>query len=280
MIESAFARVDDIDICYEIHGSGPRLVLISGTGADLRDNPVRDQHPLTRHFEVLMFDQRGLGRTTKPDEPYTMAGYASDAAGLMDAVGWDRAHVVGISFGGMVAQHLALDHPDRVERLVLMCTSSGGPGGASFDLLAIEDLPPDERAAIILPIFDSRNDLTTDPPTWAPFFDVIGPEILADSPDLNADEPNAAIGARRQLEARAHHNTWNRLTGLAASTLVAGGRYDLQASPVNVSNLAERIPNAELAFFDGGHLFMLQDRTAWPTVSDFLLTSRAPATSD
>src|SRR5215207_5622309 len=100
------ARVRDIDVYYEVHGSGPRVLSISGTGGDLRQNPLRGQGLLEQHHEVLMYDQRGLGQTSKPDVPYTMADYADDAAALLDALGWDRAHVVGVSFGGMVAQHL------------------------------------------------------------------------------------------------------------------------------------------------------------------------------
>jgi hypothetical protein len=98
----AIAAVGDIDLYFEIHGNGPRVVLINGTGADLRQNPARDRDLLARHHEVLMYDQRGLGRSGKPDRAYTMADYADDCAGLMDHVGWERAHVIGISFGALL----------------------------------------------------------------------------------------------------------------------------------------------------------------------------------
>ena len=215
-----------------------------------------------------MFDQRGLGRTGKPDEPCSMADYADDAAALMDAVGWDRAHVVGISFGGMVAQHLALRHPDRVDRLVLACTSSGGAGGSSFDLLGIADLTGDERRRVVLPILDERNDLDADPPVLAPMFEVLADRV--GGPPLNADDPDAAAGSRRQLEARAGHDVWNRLGEITAPTFVIGGRYDRQAPVENLERLAAAIPGARLQLFDGGHLFLLQDRTAWAAVVDFL----------
>lgn len=214
----AFIGVNGIDICYEIHGTGPRVVLISGTGADLRQNPTRGRGLLEQHFEVLMFDQRGLGRSGKPDTPYSMEDYADDVAGLMDAVGWDRAHVVGISFGGMVAQHVALRHPERADRLVLACTSSGGAGGSSFDLLALADLDPDERRRIILPVLDTRNDVTVDPPVYAPLFETLA--TSGDDQPLNADDPDAAMGARRQLEARSHHDVWDRLGEIGSPTLV------------------------------------------------------------
>jgi 3-oxoadipate enol-lactonase len=95
-------RIRDIDAYFEVHGEGQRVVLINGTGGDLRANPARGRGPLERNYQVLMYDERGLGRTTKPDVAYTMADYADDCVALMDAVGWDTAHVMGISFGGML----------------------------------------------------------------------------------------------------------------------------------------------------------------------------------
>ena len=262
-----FADIGDLSICYEIHGEGPRVVLISGTGADLRQNPRRDRHPLTREHRVLMFDQRGLGRTGKPDGPYTMATYADDVARLMEYLGWSRAHIVGTSFGGMVAQHLALHHPDRVDRLVLACTSSGGAGGASYDLLAHDGRPRAERVRATAPIMDTRNDLTTDPPTYAPWFEALLKQ--AEQPALNADDPNADAGARHQLEARATHDVHDRLGEIAAPTLVLGGWFDGQAPPENQQRLAAAIPGARLEMVDGGHFFLLQVPSTWQTVADF-----------
>ncbi len=115
-----------LDIYYEIHGDGPPLLNIGGTGGDLRRMPA-SANPLTRSFTVLSYDQRCLGQTTGGDDRQpTMADYADDAAALITAIGWDRAHVVGTSFGGMVALNLAVRHPQRIDRLVLCCTSPGG----------------------------------------------------------------------------------------------------------------------------------------------------------
>ena len=255
---------------YEVHGSGQPVVLISGTGADVRQNPKRGQGLLERNFEVLMYDQRGLGRTSKPDVACSMTDYADECVTLMDWMGWDRAHVVGVSFGGMVAQHVAIRHPHRVDRLVLACTSSGGDGGSSFDLRTVTGLPIKERNRVVLPIMDRRNDLDTDPPTLAPMFDVLLSTTYNGRLPLNADDPDWKVGARRQLEARAGHDAWDRLPDITAPTLVIGGHHDGQAPVENQKNLADRIPGAELQLFDGGHLFLLQDRTAWSAVVAFL----------
>jgi 3-oxoadipate enol-lactonase len=265
----AEVKVNGIDVYYEVHGSGERVVLISGTGGDLRADPNRAKSLLAQNFEVLMFDQRGLGQSGKPDVPYTMADYADDAAGLMAALGWDLAHVMGISFGGMVAQQLVLRYPERVNKLVLACTSAGGEGGASFDLLSVHDLPTDQRLAITMPIMDSRNDLSVDPPILAPWFDVLLPLWKKNQP-LNGNDPNAALGARRQLEARLGHNVYEQLNKIRSHTFVIGGSFDAQAPVDNVNALAAAILGSSVQFFDGGHLFLLQDPTAWPSVVAFL----------
>ena len=111
-----FAAVRDMRMYYELRGTGPRLLYISGTGGDLRRSPNAFDSPLTEHFEVLAYDQRGLGQTDKPDVAYTMADYAADTDGLLQALGWDECLVMGISFGGMVAQEFALRYPNRVQR--------------------------------------------------------------------------------------------------------------------------------------------------------------------
>jgi 3-oxoadipate enol-lactonase len=153
-----FAQVKDTNIYFEIQGTGPRLLVISGTGGDLRRPPRIFDSPLSPHFEILAYDQRGLGRTSKPDVPYTMADYASDAAGLLDAVGWDRCLVMGVSFGGMVAQEFAIRYSQKVVRLVLACTSSGGHGGASYPLIELDGLPVAEYSRRSLELADTRLD--------------------------------------------------------------------------------------------------------------------------
>jgi 3-oxoadipate enol-lactonase len=195
-----------------------------------------------------------------------MADYADDAAGLMSALGWDDAFVVGVSFGGMVAQELALRHPARLRRLVLACTSPGGAGGASFPFHEIDHLQGEARARHMMPISDTRRDAA-----WA----AANPELYAQfvamaAADPYADEPGRRQGARRQLEARAAHDVWDRLPELKVPTLIAAGRYDGVALPQTQFNLAMRIPGSTLRFFDGGHLFMIQDRTAVPAMIAFL----------
>jgi len=261
------AQIGALELYYERAGAGPPLLFISGTGSDLRNKPNVFDGPFAKTFDLLAYDQRGLGRSSKPDVDYSMADYADDAAALLDAVGWASAKVVGVSFGGMVAQELALRHPAKVERLVLGCTSPGGEGGASYPFHEIQHLKGEERARFLIPISDTRRDAA-----WAAANAETHAQLVAlGSADPFADEPGHAMGARRQLEARAGHDTWDRLGRIACPVLIAAGRHDGVALPATQESMAGRIPGARLRFFDGGHLFMIQDRAALPAMAEFLL---------
>jgi 3-oxoadipate enol-lactonase len=264
-----FTRVRDLNLYYEVEGVGPRLLYISGTGGDLRGQPRVFDGPLSRSFEVLAYDQRGLGQTDKPDVPYTMADYADDAAGLLDAVGWQRALVVGVSFGGMVAQELALRHPERVERLVLCCTSSGGAGGASYPLHELQGMSLEESAVFRISMTDARKDATWQATNPEGVQQAI--EMARTGAERRESTPGGAMGYQRQLEARAAHDTYERLPSLTMPTFLAGGKYDRQAEPANMETLRDRILGSRLEFFEGGHGFTRDDPRAWERVTAFLL---------
>ncbi len=233
---------------------------------------------LARHATVAAHDQRGLGETglrKASTDPYadaltwTMADYASDALAFADSLGWPTFALLGVSFGGMVAQEVAVTAPGRIERLVLMCTSSGGSGGSSYPLHVQRNLPADQERQVVLRLMDSRFD----------------DEWLAQHPfhaamvryrDKQAALPKSAeqiVGERGQLLARAGHDVWDRLPKVSCPTLVASGGFDLIAPPANGAAIASRIPDARFAEFDGGHAFFVQDDTAWPVVHEFLAES-------
>jgi 3-oxoadipate enol-lactonase len=260
--------VRDLEIYYEHHGRGPRLLCISGTNGDLRRSPTIFQSPLAEHFEILAYDQRGLGRTSRPDIPYTMADYAADADGLMQALGWDRCSVLGISFGGMVAQELALNFPYRLERLILACTSSGGQGGASYPLHELTGLSLDEYVRRTLFLADTRRDEAWQADYPDQFRNLI--ELTKAGLEIGADELGRQIGRKRQLEARALHDTYDRLPALTLPVYICGGLYDGIAPPANLQALQQRIQGSRLELFKGGHLFFLQDPRAFEGMKAFL----------
>lgn len=262
-----FISVRDIDIYYEIAGSGPRLLYISGTGADLRNTPNIFDSALATEFEILAFDQRGLGQSSRPDIRYTMADYAEDIVGLLKALEWGPCHVMGISFGGMVAQELAIRHPQVIERLVLCCTSSGGSGGHSYPFHELSGLTPEEFNATCISIIDTRHDAT-----WQAENPVEYQRILdrSNSQNAGAGEPNRETGAKRQLEARIDHDTFDRLHNIKLPVFIAGGAYDGVAPPHNLQMIQQQIEASRLEFFQGGHDFYDHDPLAYQRIGDFL----------
>jgi 3-oxoadipate enol-lactonase len=257
-------EVNGAELCWERAGSGPPLLFCNGSGSTIGDaRPLLDA--LAGRFDVLARDYRGVGGSGPAAAPYRMADLAADAQGLLELVGWGTCSVAGVSFGGMVAQELAVTHPDRVERLALVCTSAGGRGGSSYPLHELLGLSPQERAAIGLKITDSR---------WNEGWlaDHPGDRVLVERLASRQD-PAGAPGLRAQLEARAGHDVWERLDAITCPTLVAYGRYDGIAPAKNSEAIASRIPGAELRGYEGGHLFLAQDPAALPELMRFLRAS-------
>lgn len=254
-----------IDLYYERRGSGPRLLFFNGSGATLATSA-----PLIWLFadrcDVVAHDQRGLGRSAIPPGPYTMADYAADAAALLDRLDWDSCRVIGVSFGGMVAQEFAVTWPSRVERLALVCTSPGGAGGASYPLHELVNRPADERVAIALRILDTRfsHDWLAAHPTDRGLVELLA--ARGDAP--RSDEQRR--GEAEQLAARRRHDVSSRLAAIACPTLVACGRYDGIAPLANSEWIASRITGAELRVYEGGHLFFMQDPAALPDLAAFV----------
>ena len=257
-------HVNGAELYWERRGSGPRLLFCNGSGLTLQDvRPLLD--PLTASFDLLAWDYRGLGRSTPPTGPYTMADLAADAAGLLELAGWDTCRVLGVSFGGMVAQEFAVTHPERVERLALACTSAGGQGGSSYPLQKLQALPPQERPAAELKLADSR---------WDERWLQAHPADRALAERLTAahdqQDPATAPAYKAQIEARAGHDVWDRLDAITCPALVGYGNYDGIAPAQNSTAIASRIRGAELRGYGGGHLFMFQDPAALPDFEAFL----------
>ena len=260
------ATLNGIDVYYERWGSGPRLLFVNGSGAALATSRMMIE-PYGEHFDVAAHDQRGLGQTAIPPGPYTMADYAADAVALLDHLGWDRCRVVGVSFGGMVAQELAVTCPERVERLALVCTSPGGQRRVLSRCTQLAGLEPSERGAMVAARSSTPASRRSG---WTPILR-IGPS--ADLMAQGAARPKTdeqRRGEAAQLEARSHHDVIDRLPRITAPTLVASGRFDGIAPVANGEVIAAAIPGAELRVYDGGHVFMMQDPRATPEIIGFL----------
>ncbi len=259
------AHVNDVDLYYEEAGDGPRVLYLNGSGATLATTaPILER--VRGDLDVLAFDARGLGRSSAVTTPYAMADLATDALALLDHVGWTTCRVLGISFGGMVAQEVAVTAPERVERLALLCTSAGGVGGSSYPLHELAELSAEERMAKSTQLVDTRFS-----PEWFaehPLDDaIVRARAAAATAPRSEDE---LAGERLQMAARAEHDVSSRLGRITCPTLVACGRYDGIAPVENGEWMAAHIPDAKLDVFEGGHMFFIQDKTAFPRVVEFL----------
>jgi 3-oxoadipate enol-lactonase len=252
-----------VRIYYERRGTGVPLLFLNGSGATLAGSGLLIDL-FTDRFDVVAADQRGLGRTGIPSGPYSMGDYAADAVAVLDAVGWNTARVAGVSFGGMVAQELAVSFPNRVERLALICTSPGG-ANASYPLHELATRTNAERAALRRLLLDTRFT-----PEWLETHpgDQRLAAMMAGRNTVSVGE--AARGETEQLLARSRHDVNDRLGAIICPTLVASGRYDGIAPVANGEAIAAAVPNAQLRVYEGGHAFFVQDRTALPEILDFL----------
>jgi pimeloyl-ACP methyl ester carboxylesterase len=257
--------VNGIACYYERRGEGPPLLFFNGSGSSIATSELLI-NLFTNDFDVLVHDQRGLGRSEIPPGPYEMADYAADAIALLDKVGWERARVIGVSFGGMVAQELAVTAPERVERLALLCTSPGGTAGASFPLHELAALSPEEQLAKGTQLLDTRFT-----PEWLASHE--GDRRLAEMMSARrGGEKTEEVrrGEAEQLDARSRHDVAGRLGAVSCPTLVACGRYDGIAPLANGEAIAARIRSAELKVYEGGHAFFAQDAAALPDIIGFL----------
>mmetsp|Transcript_4465 Transcript_4465/g.13032 ORF Transcript_4465/g.13032 Transcript_4465/m.13032 type:complete len:383 (-) Transcript_4465:218-1366(-) len=256
------------------------VFLLMGSTADLRKTTDAQYiSQLVSMFKVLTYDHRNTGQTTIKDEPCTMADYADDAAALLEAVLPDKlpVYVIGTSFGGMVAQHLALRHPHLVKKLVLCCCATGGAGGMSFPIhdWYADGITPEDR--VVKKIFQANTDRTEkwkeeNPSGWQMVY-----TLLTRDEKVGIDEPLRMEGIARQLEARKAHDTWDAIADLQMPVLVCGSQKDNITPPDIMQKMVERIGKCESRLdFDWGHAFLAADTKAAPFVNEFL---RKPAGS-
>lgn len=242
----AYANNGGTKIYWTETGSGEPLLLIMGLGYS-HAMWHRSIAPLSQHFRVIAFDNRGVGASDAPEGPYPIATMASDAAAVLDAAGVESAHVFGVSMGGMIAQEFALSYPRRVRKLVLGCTACGGPKAVRAEKEATDivlnrgTMTPEEAVGIAVPFI-------YDPGTPRERIE----EDLAIR--RTALPSNAAYTA--QLMGILSWQSYDRLSLIAAPTLVIHGTSDRLVPPGNGTLIAEMIPGAKLVLVENAsHLF-------------------------
>jgi 3-oxoadipate enol-lactonase len=254
---------------WESEGAGAAVVLITGLGLSggswWRTVPV-----LAKRLRVITFDNRGTGRSSALKYAYTTEAIADDVVAVLDSAGVERAHVYGISLGGMVAQQLALRYPERVGALVLGATHPGGRRAVVAE---------DE----VLSFFRRRAKLPSEESAWASVPYNYGPRCrrehagrIAEDIERRLAHPFDGYAYRAQMCAAALHNCFGRLPRIRGRTMVVHGRGDRMVPVRNAEILAERIPGARLHVIDDcGHLYTTEAPEADRAIADFL--AEAPA---
>lgn len=246
------ASVRGVELYYEEHGRGEPLVLVPGFGTGLwiwyRQVPT-----LAERFRVIVFDPRGVARSTAADEPFTMRDLADDLAALLEELKVEHAHVLGASFGGFVAQEFALAHAARTRSLVLCCTSYGGAG----------HIPP---APETLAAIASTKGLNTEERVRENLLLAFSPRFVEEHPEevervinLRAENVVPEHAYLRQLQAAVAFDAAARVGAIDIPTLVITGDEDVIVPHENSLNLSSAIHGATLRVIDGGsHTFFIE----------------------
>jgi len=243
------ANVNGVKLYYKTHGQGEPLVLIPGLGAG-HTSWFRQLTAFKKHFKVVTFDPRSIGRSDRPKQPYGFRALADDVVALMDHLAIERAHIFGQSLGGLVAQEVAIDYPERVFNLVLVSSTVAGDNvnptnpalmkemGYAEGTSEVDFSKLDTRKTMNVVIGMSFNRvLYRKSMQWLSRFFV---------------KPEMFDGLSDQLRAIAGHNTIDRLQLIKAPTLVITGAEDRIVSPRASEVLAAKIPNARLVMVEGG----------------------------
>jgi pimeloyl-ACP methyl ester carboxylesterase len=266
-----FARNGTVKLQWKSLGEGPAVLLIAGQGMTA-DGWWSTIPVLARSFRVIAFDNRDTGGSSRLAWPYSVAQMARDAVAVLDAAGEQQAHVYGISLGSLVAQEVALRHPDRVQTLILGASSAGGfaaykPALSSFAqtfLLRAGTMGPEEAEWAAVPY------------TYAEKTRRSHPERIADDIAHRLNSPPEPLAYMHQAAAVATHDAYERLNQLAAPTLVVHGEEDVFVPPANALVLAEKIPGAQLRLWpNAAHMYNIDEPRADPEIARFLLDHAA-----
>ncbi len=249
--------VNDVEIAYELHGSGVPLLLIQGLGLG-RWAWYKQVPYLEKHFQVIIFDNRGTGESSKPRKPYSIEIMAKDAIALLDYLGVDQAHIIGASLGGMIAQHIAAHAGKRVKKLVLACTSPGHSLGVplSGGLHQFMAFPSGKNTADTL-----RNILA---PGFANGLMDSYPEFIERMIQLRLEHHTPFYAWKAQVNAALQFDMAPHLQHIRCPTLIMTGDKDAVVPSENSYILHQHISRSALVVIPGaGHLFFIEQAHAF-----------------
>ena len=269
----SIARVGDINIEYYAEGEGPPLLLIIGFAGQASSWGEPFLELLRPHFQVVRFSNRGAGLTDKPDAEYTIPMMAGDAVGLLDELGIAKAHVMGISMGGTIAQELALGHPERVLGLVLGCTGCGAAHGVPAEPQAIAIMAPTPGLSAVDWAKRLNSVLVT------PEYAERARDALEAAIEEYARNPTPPHVMGRHAGALVRFDSYDRLPQMQMQTLILHGDKDRLNRVANAGILHDRIPYSKLQILpDVGHMFFWEKpEESAEAIVEFLSSVPAPA---
>lgn len=244
-----YTKLNGIKICYEIHGRGYPIILIHGFGA--RKEGFKCQIPaLSKQFKVIIFDNRGAGKSERVDKPYTMETLADDIQGLLDFLEIKKTHILGTSMGGLIAQQFILHYPEYVKKLVLVNTISRVPDNVGLDILKrnrleqLELIKKDPEKAFwdnahIWFYYKYRKELKANPKRK--FFGIWSAEDEIRESTLLMPTPR---DIELQIEVIKRFNTLDRLHEIDNHTLLLGASHDKVCPKITIEEMHKRIPNS------------------------------------
>jgi len=256
----SMARVGDANIEHYLEGEGPPLLLISGFTAQASGWSEPFVRLLQPHFSTIRYSHRGTGTSARLSGDITLRDLADDAAGLLDALDIEKAHVLGVSMGGLIAQELVLAYPQRVQGLVLGCTTCSGGSQSQREGGAVP-APPEVIALLTPQPGLSREEQIRQawPAISTPEFIGAHSDVLEERLRVSLINPTPIETSMRQMAAIQAFDSFDRLPEIKAPTLVIHGDRDVLVPVANAYVLKERIRGAELRIVRGaGHLFAFE----------------------
>lgn len=259
------AKIKNLDIYYEIIGQGEPLVMIRGLGSNV-DHWYEQAPALSKKYQLLVFDNRGIARSSDPGGSFSTRDMAADTAALMEAAGFKSAHVLGYSMGGMVAQEMALNYPEKVNGLILAATDCGitqrikaRPEVSRLFSEMVALGTPEAKLAAAACLY-AKNTLESKP------------EVIQRYNEVSMRYPASQDMMARQWAAVTQHDACSRLQNISSPTLTITGSEDVLIPADNAKIMAERIPDARMSVIDdGGHLFLIEQSQQFNlAVIDFL----------
>ncbi|MBD3197161.1 MAG: alpha/beta fold hydrolase [Candidatus Lokiarchaeota archaeon] len=255
-----FANINGIKISYEVKGKGEPLILVHGFGAD-KEVWIAQFEPLSEYFKVIRFDNRGAGKSDRPDEPYNMKMFADDINGLMEHLGIEKAHVLGWSLGGMIVQTFALKYPEKLKKLILINTLPKWPGDEKgLEMYKQSQIDKyhrkmeDPKAAYFEGAkmgFDRkfRKEMEKNPEKV--FYGLFSAEDLI---EISATNPSTPQDIKNQAHALGTYDVYDDLPNISTDTLILTAEKDRQTPRTMNEKIHEQIPNSKLIVIENaGH---------------------------